>query len=215
MLSMITSAPAERGSRGRSQRPAEALGGGGARLHLPPPPGGGVPAVLTRSAGGERGRGDRELGERLEPAGTAGDTLPPARGVPGRDGRLCWSGPGWGRGDTGDPSEGSVPDGVPSSLTPAGLQAAGKTPGQRGVARHDGVDHTGGMAARKRVPVLIDADQMETVRRVAEWTERSEDDVIADALTSYLDDQVMAVANEEVHAVRAERRARATQARAS
>lgn len=71
------------------------------------------------------------------------------------------------------------------------------------------------MATRKRVPVRIDPDQMETVRQVAEWTGRTEDEVISDALTAYLDDQVMAVANEEIRAVRAERRARAQHARAA
>lgn len=84
-----------------------------------------------------------------------------------------------------------------------------------GVVPSAAVHHTGGMAVDKRVPVLVDPDQLETVRRIAEWTGRSEDEVVADALTAYLDDQVMAVANTEVHAVRTERRARGAQARAA
>jgi hypothetical protein len=71
------------------------------------------------------------------------------------------------------------------------------------------------MAADNRVPVLVDRDQMETVQLVGEWTGRSADEVVADALTAYLDDQVMAVALEEVHAVRAERRARGARTRAA
>lgn len=71
------------------------------------------------------------------------------------------------------------------------------------------------MDAQNRVPVTIDADQMDTIRRVAKWTDRTEDEVIFDALDVHLDDQVMAVANEEVHAVRAERRAHAASARAA
>ncbi|MBC8092066.1 MAG: hypothetical protein H7Y15_09050 [Pseudonocardia sp.] len=71
------------------------------------------------------------------------------------------------------------------------------------------------MAARDRVSVTIDADQMKTIRRVAEWTDRTEDEVIFDALDAHLDDQVMAVANEEVHAVRAERRADTASTRAA
>jgi len=71
------------------------------------------------------------------------------------------------------------------------------------------------MAAVNRVPVLVDPDQMATLRRVAEWTGRSEEEIVADALTAYLDDQVMAVAVEEVDAVRAERRARGVHARAA
>lgn len=78
-----------------------------------------------------------------------------------------------------------------------------------------GIGDTGCMATRDRVPVTLDADQMETVRQVAEWTDRTEDEVISDALDAYLDDQVMAVANEEVHAVRAERRAHAASRAAS
>lgn len=78
-----------------------------------------------------------------------------------------------------------------------------------------GIGDTGRMAAQNGVPVAIDADQMKAIRRVAEWTDRTEDEVISDALDAYLDDQVMAVANEEVHAVRAERRAHAASARAA
>ncbi len=62
--------------------------------------------------------------------------------------------------------------------------------------------------------VRIDSDQMGTVRQVAEWTSRTEDEVISAALTAYLDDQVMQVANEEIRAVRAERRSRGPHARA-
>jgi hypothetical protein len=62
---------------------------------------------------------------------------------------------------------------------------------------------------------LIDAGQLETVRQVAEWTGRSEDEVIAEALAAYLDDQVMEVVTEEVRAVRAERRVRAARSRAA
>jgi len=71
------------------------------------------------------------------------------------------------------------------------------------------------VAAVNRVPVLVDPDQMATLRRVSEWTGRTEDEIVADALTAYLDAQVMAVAVEEVDAVRAERRARGVRTRAA
>lgn len=68
---------------------------------------------------------------------------------------------------------------------------------------------------RKRVRVGIDPEQMETVRQVAEWIGRTEDEVISAALTADLDDQVMAAANREVRAVRAERRIPTQHARAA
>lgn len=71
------------------------------------------------------------------------------------------------------------------------------------------------MTMRKPELIGIDPDQMETVRQVAEWTGQTEPEVIAAALTAYLDDQVMAVANEEIRAVRAERRARPRRTRAA
>lgn len=71
------------------------------------------------------------------------------------------------------------------------------------------------MTTRKPELIGIDPDQMETVRQVAEWTGRSEEEVIAAALIAYLDEQVMAVANEEIRAVRAERRARPQRTRAA
>lgn len=74
---------------------------------------------------------------------------------------------------------------------------------------------TGFMTTRKPELIGIDPDQMETVRQVAEWTGRSEEEVIAAALIAYLDEQVMAVANEEIRAVRAERRARPQRTRAA
>ena len=98
--------------------------------------------------------------------------------------------------------------GVPVRIE-AGYRGASASRRSRGDAG-SGIGDTGCMAARDRVPVTLDPDQMETVRQVAEWTDRSEDEVLFDALTAYLDDQVMAVANEEVHAVRAERRAHAS-----
>lgn len=74
---------------------------------------------------------------------------------------------------------------------------------------------TGFMTTRKPELIGIDPDQMETVRQVAEWTGRSEEEVIAAALIAYLDEQVMAVANQEIRAVRAERRARPQRTRAA
>lgn len=73
----------------------------------------------------------------------------------------------------------------------------------------------GFMTTRKPELIGIDPDQMETVRQVAEWTGRSEEEVIAAALIAYLDEQVMAVANQEIRAVRAERRARPQRTRAA
>jgi hypothetical protein len=78
-----------------------------------------------------------------------------------------------------------------------------------------GIGDNGGMSASDRVGVMVDADRLETVRWVVELTGRSEDEVVAAALDSYLDDQVMEVVNEEVRAVRAERVARAARSRAA
>lgn len=68
------------------------------------------------------------------------------------------------------------------------------------------------MAEGDRPVISIDPAILDTVQRVAEWTGRTPEQLVRDALVAYLDEQVAVVVDEEIQAVRAERRARAHRA---